>query len=121
LVQSIKYIHKYVYKGTDRTTLAVSGTDDEITCYVQAWYVGPTEAFWRLFEYRTYQEFPPVQHLAIHLPGQHTVSFTDDLPLEELAVKAADARLTLIAFFKYNTKYTDGRTLLYHQFPENYT
>jgi hypothetical protein len=120
-VQSIKYIHKYVYKGTDRTTLAVSGTDDEITRYVQARYVGPTEAFWRLFEYRTHQEFPPVQHLAIYLPGQHTVSFTDDLPLEELAVKAADARSTLMAFFKYNTEHTDGRTLLYHQFPENYT
>jgi len=33
-VQAVKYIHKYVYKGVDRTTLAVSGTDDEITRYV---------------------------------------------------------------------------------------
>jgi hypothetical protein len=90
------------------------GTDDKITCYVQAQYVGPTEAFWRLFKYYMYQEFPLVQHLAIHLPGQHTVSFTDNLPLKELAVKAADARSTLIAFFKYNTKHTDDRTLLYH-------
>ena len=120
-VQSIKYIHKYVYKGTDRTTLAVSGTDDEITRYVQARYVGPTEAFWRLFEYHTHQEFPPVQHLAIHLPGQHTVCFADNLPQEQLAARAVNACSTLMAFFDYNAKHADGRTLLYHQFPEHYT
>ena len=35
-VQAVKYINKYVYKGSDRTTLAVSGTNDEITRYLQA-------------------------------------------------------------------------------------
>jgi len=34
LVQAIKYIHKYIYKGTDYITIAVSGTDNEITHYV---------------------------------------------------------------------------------------
>ena len=47
--------------------------------------------------------------------------FADDLRPEELAAKAADARSTLMAFFKYNTEHTDSRTLLYHQFPEEYT
>jgi hypothetical protein len=119
-VQSIKYIHKYVYKGTDRTTLAVSGTDDEITRYVQARYIGPTEAFWRLFEFPTHQEFPPVQHLAIHLPGQHTVYFTDDLLPEQVAVRAASARSTLMGFFEYNATHEDGRRYLYHEFPQHY-
>ncbi len=50
-VQAIKYIHKYVYKGTDRTTVAVTATNDEITRYVHARYVSPCEAIWRLFEF----------------------------------------------------------------------
>jgi hypothetical protein len=119
-VKAVKYIHKYVYKGSDRTTVAVSGTDDEITRYVQARYVGPTEAFWRLFEFTTHQEFPPVQHLAVHLPGQHTVYFADDLAPEQVAAKAANARSTLMAFFEYNATHEDGRQYLYHEFPQHY-
>jgi hypothetical protein len=68
-IQAIKYIYKYIYKGTDRITVAISGTNDEITQYLQARYIGPIEAFWYLFEYPIYQEFLPVQYLAIHLPG----------------------------------------------------
>jgi hypothetical protein len=33
-VQAVKYIHKYVYKSTDHTTVVVSETDDEIIRYV---------------------------------------------------------------------------------------
>jgi hypothetical protein len=34
-VKAIKYIHKYIYKGHDRTTLEFSG-DDEIKQYLDA-------------------------------------------------------------------------------------
>ena len=53
-VQAVKYIYKYVYKGTDYTTLIVSMTDDEITCYVQGQYIRLTEGFWQLIEYLIY-------------------------------------------------------------------
>jgi hypothetical protein len=43
-VQAVKYIYKYVYKGSDRTTAAVGSTDDEITCYTTGRYIGPIEA-----------------------------------------------------------------------------
>jgi hypothetical protein len=59
-IQSIKYIHKYIYKGSDRTTLAVANTDDEIARYVQARYISPCEAIWRLFEFPVHGEWPPV-------------------------------------------------------------
>ncbi len=103
IVKAIKYIHKYVYKGTDRIIVVVSGTNNKITCYVQAQYIGPIEAFWRLFEYTTHQEFLLVQHLAVYLPGQHIVYFTNDISPKQVAAKAANARSTLIAFFEYNT------------------
>jgi hypothetical protein len=55
--------------------------------------------------------------LAIHLPGQHTVCFTDDLSPEQIADRAANARSTLMAFFEYNATHEDGRQYLYHEFP----
>ena len=120
-VQAIKYIHKYVYKGTDRTTVAVTSTDDEIARYIHARYVSPCEAVWRLFEFPTHQEFPPVQHLAIHLEGEQTVYFADDLTPESLAAKAAGARSTLMAFFEYNQAHEESRRFLYAEFPANHT
>jgi PIF1-like helicase/Helitron helicase-like domain at N-terminus len=120
-VQAIKYIHKYVYKGADRTTLAVGSANDEIKRYVQGRYIGPTEAIWRLFEFSTHQEWPPVYHLAVHLEGQHTVYFSDNLTAVQLAEKATRTRSTLMAFFLYNEQNEDGRGLLYSQFPANYT
>jgi hypothetical protein len=119
-VQAVKYIHKYVYKGTDRTTIAVTATDDEITRYVHARYVSPCEAIWRLFEFSTHQEFPPVQHLAVHLEGQQTVYFPDDISPEDLAAKTAAARSTLMAFFDYNAAHEDGREYLYSEFPTHF-
>ena len=120
-VQAIKYIHKYVYKGGDRTTVGVTNTNDEITRYVHARYVSPCEAIWRLLEFPTHQEFPPVQHLAVHLEGQQVVYFPDDISPEDLAARTAAARSTLMAFFDYNAANEDGRHLLYSEFPAHYT
>ncbi len=73
-VQAVKYIHKYIYKGSDRSTLAVESTD-EIDQYIQGRYIGPTEAIWRLMGYPTHGEYPPVTHLEIHLENCQTVYF----------------------------------------------
>lgn len=120
-VQAVKYIHKYVYKGADRTTAVISSTDDEITRYVSGRYIGPTEAVWRIFEFATHQEWPPVEHLPVHLEGQHTVYFADDLTASQLAEKTARARSKLMAFFCYNEQCTDGREYLYAEFPAHFT
>lgn len=120
-VSAVKYIHKYVYKGTDRTTLAVAATEDEIARYVQGRYIGPTEAFWRLFEYPSHQEWPPVQHLAVHLEGQQTVYFADDLTPSQIAAKAASVRSTLMAYFDYNREHEYGRQYLYSEYPRHFT
>ena len=48
-VKAIKYIHKYIYKGSDRTALqlqaAVGG--GEIKTFLQGRYIGPCESVWR--------------------------------------------------------------------------
>ena len=77
-VKAIKYINKYVYKGADRTTMRISDTNDEIEPYLQCRYIGPTEAFGRIFEYKIHEEDPPVSLLALHLPDQQPVYFSDE-------------------------------------------
>ena len=65
-VKAVKYIHKYIYKGTDRITVRIrqdreeggddtqeGGPRDEIEQYLQSRYIGPAEACWRIFEYHT--------------------------------------------------------------------
>lgn len=120
-VEAVKYINKYVYKGSDRTTAVVSGTDDEINRYITSRYIGPQEAVWRLFEFSMHQEWPPVQRLPVHLPGEQTVCFSDDATASQLANIAERARSKLMAFFLYNEQFADGREYLYSDFPAHYT
>jgi len=80
-VQAIKYIHKYIYKGSDRTTIHLQESEnaDEVQYHLQGRYIGPCEAAWRLFEFRAHEEFPPVYHLPVHLPGEQPVFFAEGL------------------------------------------
>jgi hypothetical protein len=71
-------------------------------------------------EYRVHEEFPPVMHLAIHLPGEQPFYFMDDDDEESLLEKMNNARSTLMAFFEYNSKYENGRQYLYQDFPTNF-
>jgi hypothetical protein len=82
--------------------------------------MSPYEAIWQLFEFSIYQEFPPIQYLAVHLKGKQTVYFSDNISPMALAIKTANARSILIVFFKYNTIYKDGRRYLYFEFPAEF-
>jgi len=119
-VQAVKYIHKYVYKGSDRTTAVVGSTNDEITRYVSGRYIGPTEAYWRIFEFPTHQEWPPVHQLPVHLKCQHTIYFSDDLSASQVTSRMNNTRSKLMGFFFYNEQFTDGRQYLYSEFPAHY-
>ena len=67
-VQAIKYIHKYIYKGSDRTTVQVE-QNDEIFCHLQVRYIGPCEAVWQILGFKIHQDKPSVQRLYIYLLG----------------------------------------------------
>jgi threonine aldolase len=69
-VEAVKYINKYVYKGSDRTTLEIEDTQNEIKKYLHSRYIGPSEAMWNLFQFKTHEEDPTVISLQVHLPGQ---------------------------------------------------
>jgi hypothetical protein len=52
-VEAVKYIHKYIYIGHDRTTLEISGDKqrDEIKEYLDAQYISAAESCWHIFEF----------------------------------------------------------------------
>ena len=58
-VKAVKYIYKYIYKGSDRTTLQLTD-GDKVNKYLQGCYIGPSKAIWRLFKFSVYKKFPPI-------------------------------------------------------------
>lgn len=46
-VGSVKYIHKYIFKGHDRATMEIHARDDEVSRFLDGRYIGPPEAVWR--------------------------------------------------------------------------
>ena len=98
-VKAVKYIHKYIYKGGDRATAIIDSEHDEVKRHLHGRYIGPTEAVWRLFEFHTHQELPSVTTLALHLPGQQAVYFSEREATNELRQRLDMSTTTLLAFF----------------------
>ncbi|AQK68964.1 hypothetical protein ZEAMMB73_Zm00001d015454 [Zea mays] len=96
-IKAVKYLFKYIYKGHDRASVAVTdankadGDVDEIKQYRDARWVTPPEALWRIFSFDL---------------SQNSTS--------------AD-RSMLTAYFEANRLHEEARGILYHDFPEWYT
>ena len=111
-IKAIKYIHKYIYKGSDCTTLQLMD-GNKVNKYLQGRYIGPFKAIQRLFKYFIYKEFPPIIQLAVYLPGKQPVYFQLDQSVKEIQQCLKLSYFTLTAFFKYNMEYKDGCNCLY--------
>ncbi|KAL7302634.1 hypothetical protein TKK_0004696 [Trichogramma kaykai] len=75
-VKSIKYIFKYVTKGSDMAVFGIEDANtptDEIDRYKLGRYINSNEAAWRIFAFLIHECYPTVLHLAVHLEnGQRT-------------------------------------------------
>lgn len=120
-VHAIKYLAKYVYKGSDRATLAVGDRYDEISMTLQGRYISPVQAVWRLMEYATHQEKPAVMMLPFHLEDRHRVVFGADLDQAQLAAAIETQSSVFLDWMEYNNVNGEGRDLLYSDFPSYYT
>ena len=133
-VKSFKYIHKYVYKGHDRTTMGFGETLDEIQLYLDSRYVSASEATWRLFRFNMHEETPNVVRLAVHLENEQTVIFNEEDDANAIIDAAAAKDTTLTAYFKANAKELNrrqnepmgphpisGLDILYQEFPQHFT
>ena len=84
-VKSIKYICKYVHKGSDKAIFSVQNVNDnnEITCYQMGWYKSNNEAILRIFTFSVHKRDPAVIHLAVHLENGQRVYFAEQIALQQ--------------------------------------
>ncbi|XP_021991140.1 uncharacterized protein LOC110887887 [Helianthus annuus] len=106
-VKSVKYLFKYIYKGHDKQVIHIDpdGEDvviNEIKRFQDARYVSPPEAMWRIFAFNLSQIYPTVLALQLHLPKNHTVTFTDTAIISEIIHRERDKHTMLTAFFEKN-------------------
>lgn len=133
-IHAVKYLHKYIYKGSDRAMVAVTewrageareeiAERDEIKLYIDGRYTSASEACWRLFCFNLHEEGPTVEPLAIHLPNQQMVLLRPDANLAQVAA-AGPPPTTLTAWFDLNNDPVLGpiaRQYLYHDIPTYFT
>jgi hypothetical protein len=123
-VRSIKYIHKYVYKGHDCCNVGMAVESDaldydEINAFLNARYVGPSEAAWRLFAYPMHDQSHSVFRLPVHLPDSQNVYFKDDEP-EEALIQAELRNTHLVGWFKLNSDPSTRSPYIYPETPVHY-
>lgn len=125
-VEAVKYLFKYVYKGLDRASVRLSGSDDQATAQnldeISQWqntrYVSTTEAIWRLYGYRIQQQSPSITRMDVHLPDQQRVTFADDADMARVVAQRRETRLT--AWFILNREDSEARTIAYIDIPRSY-
>ena len=140
-VKSIKYVFKYIMKGSDQAVVTIekdsaakkSKSDDttnvkqprdEIKEYQTKRYVSSVEACWRLFDFDITGRYPNVEALPVHLPGEQKVYFdqtsTDLEVAEEKLERGQKTKLT--EYFRMCRDKIDGaENLYYYEMPEHFT
>jgi len=115
-IKSIKYVCKYINKGSDMAVFSVERPDqrfDEVSRYEIGRYISSNEAAWRIFPFSIHERHPAV----VHLENGQRVYFT-----EQTAERAAQVPqdTTLTAFFRLCQIDTFAATLFYHQVPKHF-
>ncbi|GBM62165.1 hypothetical protein AVEN_199323-1 [Araneus ventricosus] len=119
-VKSIKYICKYIHKGSDMAIFGLKKANeyDEVSNYQLGRYISSNEAVWRVLSFPIHERHPTVVHLSVHLENGQRVYFTRE---NAQAVASEPPRTTLTAFFQLCKQDPFARTLLYPEVPRYYT
>ena len=125
-IKSVKYLYKYIYKGHDAASVVIGEftserelTHDEIKAFVEARYVGPVEACWRIQSKPLQNKSHFVTRLPVHLPNGQNVVIPDGS--NEGDLRSALEKITmLLDYFDLNERDIDARKYLYSDIPMHY-
>ncbi|XP_049362072.1 uncharacterized protein LOC125826778 [Solanum verrucosum] len=120
--RSVKYLFKYVHKGSDRATTIIEsiGTpteNDEIKKYLDCRYISATEACWRIYSFDIHHRQPAVERLPFHLQGQNTIIFEESRTAESVLSRHDLEKTKFTEWFEANKEHPDARELTYSDFP----
>ncbi|XP_044585994.1 uncharacterized protein LOC123266031 [Cotesia glomerata] len=144
-VRAVKYLYKYVFKGHDKAAITINGTlpnttgetnvndhhpsrngndsnindHNEIRNFVDARYVGPVEAVWRIVSKNLQDKSHSITRLPVHLPNQHSITINDDCDDIELQ-EALQKQSMLIDYFKLNVHDPNAWQYTYSDIPLHY-
>ncbi|XP_058780945.1 uncharacterized protein LOC131655055 [Vicia villosa] len=117
---SIKYLFKYINKGSDRISAIIQGQDknnvDEIKQYLDCRYISPSEACWRIFSYSIHGRKPAVERLFFHMEGENSVYYKDYEQVGDVLLKPSVTESMFTAWFEANKTYEEARLLTYGDF-----
>lgn len=129
-IKAVKYLFKYCYKGHDAASVMMHGSaantcgedlvHDEIHEHIEARYVGPVEACWRILGKELQAKSHPVIRLPIHLPNDQNITIHSDverLTLDDIL----EQKNMLLDYFALNARDDDAKQYLYADIPKNYT
>jgi len=120
-VKSIKYIGKYINKGSDQAVFQLQNTApilDEVQSFLLGRYISSNEAVWRILGFPIHERYPTVVHLSVHLENGQKIYFTPGNLQQQLQ---AAPHTTLMAFFHLCRQDAFAKTLLYCDVPRYYT
>nr|XP_020179428.2 uncharacterized protein LOC109765053 [Aegilops tauschii subsp. strangulata] len=125
-IKAVKYLYKYIYKGHDKASFSIDQPDadgniDEIKRYVDARWITPPEAMWRIFGFPLCANYPPVLQLPLHLPNMHRVAFNAQADLKNVVASENISKSMLTEYFKANQEHPRARNILYKDFPGRFT
>lgn len=103
-VAAVKYLYKYVYKGSDKASIRLESLStntssnvntnpvndnipvsiDEIKRYTDSRYIGPCEAVWHIYALQMSNHYPSIVHLQIHEENKHQVMYVEGQEVEAL-------------------------------------
>lgn len=133
--QVMKYLFKYVTKGSDYSKVyleRVKGKGvpaaskprvpvNEVQEYLDARYICEYDSLWRIFAYTIHGKTPSVERLPVHLPDMNTVRFRDDADLAKINDSDFLRKTKLTEWFVANRFFLRARSLMYCEFPTEWT
>ncbi|XP_074321442.1 uncharacterized protein LOC141657951 [Silene latifolia] len=103
--RSIKYLFKYINKGSDRATMQSS--------YRRRNEENPDQI-------DEIQRTPPVETLRFHLPDKQSVVFNDEDPIDSVIDNSTIGMTKFLAWMDCNKSSEEAQQLLYSQFPTKF-
>ncbi|XP_028058329.1 uncharacterized protein LOC114262174 [Camellia sinensis] len=130
----IKYLYNYIHKGPNHATVVIEDNvnrlnidgqsryreADEVKQYLDCRYISAIESYWRIFEFELQKQYPSVERLQYHLPGEQSILFRDTDNISSIINQPGVHETMFTRWFQANRDHVEANTLTYEEFPNSW-